>query len=309
MSVEVPLDTIDTLLNGYGTDAKVTHWVDSNEIYVMPMFNVDGSNQVFTNDNMWRKNTKGCSASGKCASGTGVDVNRNYPYQWNACQGSSTDKSADDYHGTAAASEVETQAMMKFVGDVSAPSSTFRITRIPRSCFGPTAATASRPRSRLCSRRSATRWPTLLPSDDSPSQKYTAGTPWETLYSTDGDDMSWMYHTYGVYAYAIEINGNNEGFQPSFATWRTKTVNKLRPAWELLLDRVDGSGVRGVIADVPANAQVTVGTQTRAVNPDGTFHFITQPGTFTVTVTAPGHTTYTQKVTVADTRIDLAISL
>lgn len=308
MSVEVPLDTIDTLLNGYGTDAKVTHWVDSNEIYVMPMFNVDGSNQVFTNDNMWRKNTKGCAASGKCASGTGVDINRNYPYQWAGCQGSSTQKSADDYHGTAAGSEVETQAMMNFVGNIRpvfdiSYHTYSEIVLWPYGCDGqhtPEQAVFADIGNKMAG---------LLPSDDSSSQKYTAGTPWETLYSTDGDDMSWMYHQYGVYAYAIEVNGNNEGFQPSFTTWRTKTVNKLRPAWELLLDRVDQSGIRGVVADVPANATVTVGSNSRPVNPDGSFHFITEPGTYTVTVSAPGHTSFTKSVTVAATRVDLAVTL
>lgn len=84
----------------------------------MPMLNVDGSNQVFTHDTMWRKNAKGCPASGTCASHTGVDINRNYPYGWASCNGSSSSTRADDYHGPSAASEPETNAMMKLVADI-----------------------------------------------------------------------------------------------------------------------------------------------------------------------------------------------
>lgn len=315
MSVEVPFDTIDTLLNGYGTDPKITHWVDANEIWVMPMLNVDGSNQVFTHDTMWRKNAKGCPASGTCASHTGVDINRNYPYGWASCNGSSSSTRADDYHGPSAASEPETNAMMKLVADIRpvfdiSYHSYSEVVLYPYGCRGqhvPSQAVVSDFAQKMAAK---------LPSDDSPGRNYRPGTPWELLYSADGGDMDWMYHEYQVMAYAIEINGTRQGFQPSFSTWRQKTVTKLRGAWQLMLDRVDGPGVRGIVHDV-AGAQVEVTpasgttspTESRAVNPDGSFHIVTLPGTYKVTVTAPGHSAYTQTVTVGDTRADLDIRL
>lgn len=316
MSVEVPVDTIDTLLNGYGTDPKITHWVDANEIWVMPMLNVDGSNQVFTHDTMWRKNAKGCPASGTCASHTGVDINRNYPYGWASCNGSSSSTRADDYHGPSAASEPETNAMMKLVADIRpvfdiSYHAYSEVVLYPYGCQGqhvPSQAVVSDFAQKMASK---------LPSDDSPSRNYRPGTPWELLYSADGGDMDWMFHEYQVMAYAIEINGARQGFQPAFATWRQKTVTKLRGAWQLMLDRVDGPGVRGVVHEMPAGTQVEVAaapgttavTQSRPVNPDGSFHVVTLPGTYKVTVTAPGHAAFAQTVTIAAARANLDIRL
>jgi carboxypeptidase T len=313
MSVEVPVDTIDTLLNGYGTDPKITHWVDANEIWVVPMVNVDGSNQVFTRDPMWRKNAKGCPASGVCASHTGVDINRNYPYGWASCNGSSSSTRADDYHGPSAASEPETNAMMNLVAkirpvfDISYHAFS-EVVLYPFGCRGqyvPSQAIVSDIAKKMAAK---------LPSDDSPSRNYRPGTPWELLYSADGGDIDWMYAQYQVVPYAIEINGMRQGFQPSFGQWRQKTVTKLRGAWQLLLDRLDGSAVRGVVPVAGAQVEVasTVAggiTQSRGVNPDGSFHVVTLPGTYKVTITAPGHAAFTQTVTVGDTRVNLDVSL
>ena len=72
------------------------------------MLNVDGNNIVWTTDNMWRKN-----ARGQGNNVYGVDLNRNYSYAWNSCNGSSGSTSSETYRGASAASEPETQALMK----------------------------------------------------------------------------------------------------------------------------------------------------------------------------------------------------
>jgi hypothetical protein len=90
----------------------------------------------------------------------------------------------------------------------------------------------------------------LLPSDDYDGSFYTSGTPWETLYAVDGGDIDWMYHDMNVIPFVIELNSRRLGFQPDYDTWRNKTVQKLRPAWMLLLDKTlllsngRGGGIR-----------------------------------------------------------------
>ena len=311
MSVQVPLDTIQTLLGGYGTDPQITRWVDTNEIWVLPMFNVDGANRVFTSDTMWRKNTKGCPASGTCASGTGVDMNRNYPYGWGSCNGSSSSPRAQDYRGPAAGSETENVAMMSFVArikpvfDISYHSYS-ELVLYPYGCKGqhvPSQELVAQIGAEMAAR---------LPLDSSPTRTYEAGTPWELLYSADGGDMDWMFHDHNVLAYAIEVNGSRAGFHPSYATYRDRTVQKLRGAWQLLLERLDGSGIRGLVTGA-ADATVTVtgpGTdERRPVNADGSFHVVTLPGTYHLTVAAPGHAPVEQDVTVAAARVDLDVTL
>ena len=95
MTPEITTDMVSYLTSNYGKDEAVTRWVNNTEIWVIPMFNVDGNNKMWTEDSMWRKNTR---------SGFGVDLNRNYPYGWNSCDGSSASTGAQDYRGTAPAS-------------------------------------------------------------------------------------------------------------------------------------------------------------------------------------------------------------
>jgi hypothetical protein len=158
-----------------------------------------------------------------------------------------------------------------------------------------------------------------LPTDDG-ANTYQAGTPWELLYGVDGDDIDWMYQQFNVSAFGIEVNGTNQGFQPSFTQWRDKTVTKLRAGWQILLDRLDASGVRGYVhtpsqaagADTQvsiASSSAAVGSQSRALNPDGTFHAVLLPGDYDVTVNATGHAPVTRHVTVGDTRVDLDVVL
>ncbi len=104
------------LLENYGTDPEVTYLVDNREFYFVPVVNPDGLlYNEFTNPNgggYWRKNRRD-NGGGVY----GVDLNRNYPYQWGYDnQGSSPTPSSSTYRGPAPGSEPETQTMMDFIG-------------------------------------------------------------------------------------------------------------------------------------------------------------------------------------------------
>ena len=80
MTPEIAKDAIGYLASGYGTDPRVTAWLDAIEIWVVASVNPDGAMYVFDHDRNWRKNRHpGCA----------VDLNRNYGWNWNACEGSS----------------------------------------------------------------------------------------------------------------------------------------------------------------------------------------------------------------------------
>jgi carboxypeptidase T len=100
MTPEMGLDIIEYLLDNYDSISEVKDWVDNNQIWVIPMFNVDGNNKMWNDDSFWRKNTRG---------GYGVDLNRNYPEGWNSCNGSSGSQSSQTYRGPNPASEPETK--------------------------------------------------------------------------------------------------------------------------------------------------------------------------------------------------------
>jgi hypothetical protein len=89
-TTHVALYAIGQLLGGYGVDPQITALVDNNEIWIIPVWNVDG----YPNQRHNRR------------PGGGVDLNRNYPFLWSTCN--------SGVRGPAPGSEPETQTMMAF---------------------------------------------------------------------------------------------------------------------------------------------------------------------------------------------------
>lgn len=275
MSPEVSLDIIETLLSNYSTDLKIQSYVDSNEIWVVPMLNVDGNAKVWNGDNMWRKNTN---------YGHGVDINRNYPYLWGTCNGSSRWTWSSTYRGPSAGSEPETKALMNLVKNIRpvfdiSYHAYSEIVIYPMGCKG------QRTHTKEVVENIGRELGALV--------DYGPGTAWELLYSVDGSDIDWMYNAYQVIPYVLEVNSRSEGFQPNYSQWRDKTVKRNRPAWMHLLDKMNGSGVRGKLDETfptPENYQIAVkkadGTimQNYKVNPDGTYHIILNEGSYEFTL-------------------------
>ena len=102
----IALDTIERLLTGYATSTPVRDAIDSHEIWIAPVWNPDGYNEVFVGDNLWRKNRR------VFAGAIGVDLNRNYPQGWSGGCSGSTNTGSNTYKGPSAASEAETQTMV-----------------------------------------------------------------------------------------------------------------------------------------------------------------------------------------------------
>ncbi len=246
MTVEVAMDIIDYLANNYGQEQQVQRWVNGHEIWVIPMVNPDGNNRVWTEYNMWRKNTR---------NDKGVDLNRNYPYGWGSCSGSSDNEATETYRGASPGSEPETQAVMSLVAAIKpvfniSYHSFSELVLYPYGCRGERVDNGSAVESiggDLASR--------LI--SDSGGSHYRAGTPWELLYPVDGNDSDWMFHEYGVIPYVVEINSIIHGFQPDYK-WRQPTVEKMRAGWQFLLDKLVTDGVHGQVSSDGAVMSHTV---------------------------------------------------
>jgi carboxypeptidase T len=102
------------LLENYAGNPEIKALVDNTELYFVPCLNPDGYiyNQVQSpqGGGMWRKNRR------NNGNGTfGVDLNRNYGYNWGFDDfGSSPDPESDTYRGDQPFSEPETRAMKAF---------------------------------------------------------------------------------------------------------------------------------------------------------------------------------------------------
>jgi hypothetical protein len=87
------------------TDPVVLDLLDRIAVLVVPMINPDGYVISWTSDRYWRKNAR---------DGYGVDLNRNWDYQW-AVVGSSSNPYDENFHGDAPFSEPETVAIRDLV--------------------------------------------------------------------------------------------------------------------------------------------------------------------------------------------------
>ena len=106
ITTEIVLYTMDYVVFNYGVNASITKILNSRILWFIPMVNPDGiADYIEKGEPGWRKNAR---------PPYGVDINRNYGYQWGLA-GSSDDKSLDIYRGTAPFSEPETRAIRDFV--------------------------------------------------------------------------------------------------------------------------------------------------------------------------------------------------
>ncbi|MEK6322179.1 MAG: M14 family metallopeptidase [Acidobacteriota bacterium] len=142
ISVESPVYIANQLLSGYASDDSIKYLVDHLQVWIVPIMNPDGLTytQSSANDQMdsvrlWRKNRRPVSL-GSCSSTVGVDLNRNYNYQWrlpadapcsdycspdrrcfNDDIGASDDPRSETYRGPQPESEPEVKAIKSLVDD------------------------------------------------------------------------------------------------------------------------------------------------------------------------------------------------
>ncbi len=249
MTPEIARDMIEYLLTRYATDSQVKEWVNNINIYIVPCVNPDGSMHVFTTNAGWRKNRHP-----NCA----VDLNRNYPFLWNGCNGSSGNCNMDTYRGSAAASEPETKGML---AAFEMAHSLFALTYHSYGEYIMYSYGCSDPDEKNALEGIAQALNSRLENDQGRTGSYRVGPIWSTIYEADGGSLDTSYAHQGMYSFVVEVNSNS--FQPPFATWRDVTVRRQRTAWQFFLDQtLHGPQIRGKVTDAytgnPLEAEVSV---------------------------------------------------
>lgn len=126
---EISTRLTEWLVKNYGSDATATWLLNNNEFHFILHANPDGrklAEQAVGSDG-WRKNVN--LEDGLCIHPleSGVDLNRNFPFGWNSTNGVGSSGSSCDltYRGSAAASEPETEAIVKYVAGTRQASGDF----------------------------------------------------------------------------------------------------------------------------------------------------------------------------------------
>jgi len=100
---------INQLLTTYASGGDAKTIMDTWELHIVPVLNPDGYAYSHKTDRMWRKNRKPVGSGYY-----GVDLNRNFGYQWNT-GGSSGVVSSDTFHGGSPMSENEAKALQNYM--------------------------------------------------------------------------------------------------------------------------------------------------------------------------------------------------
>lgn len=206
MSGESLLLFAEWLCDNYGSDPEVTRMVESRNIVFVPCVNPDGYEyNRQTNPSgggMWRKNRRNNGGGSY-----GVDLNRNYDWEWGPqWSGSSGNPDSDIYRGTAPFSEPESQAIRDELAahppGMSISAHTFSNLWIYPWGY----STVYTPDD------AQFRW---YGQQMTATSGYIYGTAWEVLYTANGVSTDHHYGVHSTFAFTPEIGGSSDGFWPS----------------------------------------------------------------------------------------------
>ncbi len=292
MTPEIVLDIGEQLLQNAKEGSRVrfgpaaADLLSRVRVWIVPQVNPDGNNIVWTSDIWWRKN-----AWRKKGKVTGVDLNRNYPFQWGKCKGSSGSPGQDAFRGPSAGSEPETEAVFR-LADRIRPIGYLTYHSFGELVLAPYGCQGQFTSENELLTRIGKALAESLPTDDGRSH-YTYGLSWEVLYQNDGTSADHIFAQFGAPSYALEVNTS---FQPSYSL-REPTLQKHRVGWALFIEtllknmltvRVKDESGRPVKALVEFSHIVhKAGERAFMTDETGVFFKVLAPGQTLLRVTGP----------------------
>jgi carboxypeptidase T len=233
---EVFMRFIDYLLDNYDTDPDV-HWlVDYHDIWLMPEVNPDGHHIVEAGGGgnspyYYRKNGDnvgggGCAWPPTISDHFGVDNNRNFPFKWGCCNGSSGFVCDQTYRGTAAGSDPEDLAIVNklrtLVPDQRGPNDT---DPAPITATGVYQNMHTDAEVNLFSWGwTSTQMPNFAETNNIAAHMsarnaggngYPFGSIINELYTVDGGAIDWAYGELGIASFSTELGGQD--FLPPYS--------------------------------------------------------------------------------------------
>uniref|UniRef100_A0A096M2P8 Carboxypeptidase B n=3 Tax=Poecilia TaxID=8080 RepID=A0A096M2P8_POEFO len=190
---------VNEAVTTYGSDSAMTSLLNDMDVYVLPVFNVDGYVYSHTNDRMWRK-TRSRNSGSSCV---GTDPNRNFNAGW-CTIGASSNPCSDTFCGSTPESEIESKNVANFIrNNKSTIKAYLTIHSYSQLLLFPYAYTFS-----LAADHSE-----LLKVAEGASAaltslygtRYTSGPSAATIYPAAGGSDDWAYDLGVKYSYTFEL--------------------------------------------------------------------------------------------------------
>lgn len=203
LSVEIPLMWAQFLIAEFRAgNSRVMNLLNSRVIHIIPAVNPDGMEYDISaaNYQMWRKNRS------RNSDGTfGVDLNRNYGYQWGT-GGSSSNTSDDTYKGPKAFSEIESSAIKNYIeihSNITILLSYHSFSKLILYPWGHKYNGLEIAKDFAVHRTMAEKMSTW--NGYNPQQS-------SSLYVASGDTTDWSYGTHKIISFTFELDPANTGF-------------------------------------------------------------------------------------------------
>ncbi len=203
LSIEMPLMLAQYLVEQYRTgNSRIVNLINNRDIHIIPIVNPDGAEYDIKDGSykMWRKNRT------RNSDGTfGVDLNRNYGYQWGT-GGSSSSPSSDTYKGTKPFSEIESNAIKNYIEaneNINILLSFHSFSKLILYPWGHKYAaieTANDKRVHELMAQKMSEWNGYTPQQSS------------ELYIASGDTTDWSYGVHKIISFTFELDPANNGF-------------------------------------------------------------------------------------------------
>ena len=203
------------LCENYSSDPTAEFLVNHREMWFVPIINPDGyayNETIAPNGGgMHRKNRKPNPDNSNCNNGTqqGIDLNRNYSYNWGADNsGSSGNPCSAVYRGASAFSEPETEAISNFIlaRQFKNVLHYHTYSNVLIHSWGDGTFPDEPDLSTLRE----------IGAEMTRENGYAVGTGTETIgYGVNGDAVDWTYGTAGLISYTPEVGSYADNFWPS----------------------------------------------------------------------------------------------
>jgi hypothetical protein len=225
---------VDDLIAKYPSDPVARYLLENRRIYIVPVVNPDGyeyNKRIWDSTatfGLWRKNLRDNNANHVTDASDGVDVNRNYGFQWGYNNvGSSPTASSESYRGPSAWSEPETRIQRDAFAALK-PVSGFSFHTYSDLFVHPWGWTTT-------GTPDSAKFQTW--SDEfSIANGFVAGPGPRILYAVNGEFSDW---TYGdtllkprAFTWTPEVGGANDGFWPAPSRMNAISESVLRPCWQ-----------------------------------------------------------------------------
>ncbi|KAL1006264.1 hypothetical protein UPYG_G00069910 [Umbra pygmaea] len=186
-------------LSTYGTDSDMTGLLNQMDVYVLPVFNIDGYDYTHKKDRMWRK-TRSKTSSSSCI---GADPNRNWNAGW-CTAGASSNPCSDTFCGYSPESEIEVKNVADFIrrnkSSIKAYLTIHSYSQLLLFPYSYTFALAQHHNELMAVAEGASNALRSLYGT-----KYTSGPGAATIYPAAGGSDDWAYDLGVKYSYTFEL--------------------------------------------------------------------------------------------------------